>query len=398
MADYLELPLTTDADALLEIGVDYLEGALVGFTARPGNVETVLLESASQIAAEVVAQAAEVPPIIYAGAGGALYGIPRREAVAATGQATLTFAADTPAVLVGEGSLLSVPHPSGDAFAFETDADALSPEGGGDVLVGIRALEPGADANGCFGQAEPVDIIDGLQTVYVASTSGGQDEEDEDAYLDRLTEALTIYAPRPIIAEDWATLARQVDGVGRALALDLFQPPPSLGGYGQPRGPEPDGAEGVERCVTVAITAEDGGPPSDALMQRVWQLLDAAREVNFLEYVVPPTFTTVDVRATVMALPGYLAADVEADAEAQLQAWLDPTIDTGTGTSTDWVQDTSARLYEAVDYLNRANGVHYVVSVELREAGGAWAAADVPLTGAAPLPLPGALDVTVQLP
>jgi hypothetical protein len=35
MADYIELPLVDDPDALLEVGVDYLEAAIVGFVSRP---------------------------------------------------------------------------------------------------------------------------------------------------------------------------------------------------------------------------------------------------------------------------------------------------------------------------------------------------------------------------
>jgi hypothetical protein len=76
MADYVELPLIDDPDALLEVGVDYAEGAMPGLQLRPGNPETVLLEANSQIAAEVVQQAAQVPPVAFAYAGQSLFGIP----------------------------------------------------------------------------------------------------------------------------------------------------------------------------------------------------------------------------------------------------------------------------------------------------------------------------------
>jgi hypothetical protein len=38
MADYVELALVDDPDALLEVGIEYMEDAITGFVARPGNV------------------------------------------------------------------------------------------------------------------------------------------------------------------------------------------------------------------------------------------------------------------------------------------------------------------------------------------------------------------------
>lgn len=64
MAEYVELPLIDDADALVELGIDYLQQTVDGYTSRPGNVETILLEANGQIGAEVVAQASVVAPII----------------------------------------------------------------------------------------------------------------------------------------------------------------------------------------------------------------------------------------------------------------------------------------------------------------------------------------------
>lgn len=404
MATYIELDLVTDADALLEIGVDYMEGAIPGFVARSGNVETVLLEASSQVNAEVVEQAAVVPPVLMAYLGGSLFGVPIREATTATGTATITFAPDASAVMVAAGSLIAVPNPTGSSFAFETVQDVVAPAGGGNVAVGISAVEAGADANGCFGPSELIDVIDGVDAVMVAAaTAGGTDQETADDYLDRLTDTLTILAPRPILPGDFAVMARGVPGVGRALAIDLYQPGTNdnVGGLlveGAPvlAGP---GASPVERCNSTAIVTDDGSAPSQALMHTVWQTLDAAREVNFLNYVIPPTYSTIDVRATVVAFRGFLAADVQANAETEMAGWLDPSTWGSAGTTgdpSDWTVDTSVRLYEAIDFLNRAMGLHYVISVELRKDGGAWVSADIALTGAAPLPRLGVATITVQ--
>jgi hypothetical protein len=408
MAEYLELPLTADATALSDIGKDYLAEEISEWNPRPGNVETILIESTGQIGAEVVDQAAQVPPVIFAYFGSWLLGIGLQEATPAVGTVAITFAAGV-ATAVPEGSLLAAPNPDGESYVFQTDNEVRSDAA--TKTTTVTALEVGAAANGCLGVCELIDVIDGVASVTMTLAAGaGADEEDADAYLDRLADALTILAPRPILPQDHATMARQIEGVGRALAIDLYKPGTNDNiAAGQPGGPltvegvplnAGAGTTNVPRCVSVAITAENGQPPSQALMHEVWLTLDGAREVNFLEYVVPPSYTTIEVQATVVAYPGYVLAEVQAAAVEMMQTWLDPS---GwgaeeVGEEQGWSRQTSARLYEAVDYLNRAEGVQYVSTVQLRKAGGAFAASDVALTGIAPLPFAGAITITVQAP
>jgi hypothetical protein len=397
---YIELDLYTDPDALVQVGVDYMEIAIPGFEARPGNVETVLLEANAQIGAEVVEQVTQIDPLIYAGIGDQLLGIAPYVATPAVATAVITFGSDTPAVMMPAGSLIAVPSPTDEPIAFATDQDVLAPQGGGDVTVGVTALEPGSAGNGCFGDAEPIDIVEGVDSIVVSTSSGGTDDEESEDYLARLVDAMQILAPRPILPNDFAVMAQQLPDVGRATTLDLYQPSTAQGGYGEPR----DAAEhtDVPRCVTVAITAAAGEPPPDALLEQVYELLDSRREVNFLVYTIPPTYTEIDVRATVVAYPGYDAATVEANAQSTLATWLSPqgwgeppTVPGGT--SAGWVADDTVRLYEAIDYLNRADGVHYVVSVELKKSSDStWSSADVVLTGPVALPRPGTFEITVQ--
>jgi hypothetical protein len=390
MADYLELPLIDDADALTELGLDYLQQMIDGYVARPANVETILVEANAQIGAEIVAQAALVPPIIFAYLGQNLLGIAPYPAAPAVGSADVTFAADA-VVTLDAGAMIAVPNPDGNTYVFTLDDDVVSPAGGGVVTQTISALEAGANANGSYGSAELIDVVDGVASISVVTpTSGGADEETDDEYLDRLASAMTILAPRPILPSDHADFALLIEGVGRALAIDLLQPPASSGGVNTPTGkpaapwgPEPNGTTDVPRCTTVAITAEDGTAPPHALMQTVLDELDAAREVNFLNYVIPPTYGVIQVQATIKAYPGFTAAEVQEQALAVLADWLNPL---AWGTTSAWTQETTVRLYEAIDYLNRAPGVSYVVSVQLRKSGGAWAAQDVVLSGLAPLP------------
>jgi hypothetical protein len=406
---YIELELYADTDTLAGISLSYLQDAIPGWQARPGNIETVLLEANAQATSEAVDQASVVAPVAFAALGQSIYGIPQRAAVPAVADATFTFSADTPAVLVPQGAQLLVPHPAGTGMVFTTDADMLAPQGGGTLTVGVTALEPGAQPNGAFGASELVDDFDGITGITTTTAQGGADAESDDEYIDRLAEQLTLLAPRPILPNDFAVMALAVPGVGRALAIDLYQPNTAAGGAGAPRS-DPNGATNVPRCVTVAITAEDGAPADTALCQRVYTVLDNAREVNFLVYVIPAgeggVYTAIDVRATVRAYPGNLQTEVAAAAESMIRAWLDPAqwgtapgAGTSTRTSVDWAYDTKARLYEAVDYLNRANGVFYVETVELKlSTSGTWGTADITLPGVAPMPAAGAVTITVTTP
>jgi uncharacterized phage protein gp47/JayE len=408
MATYIELPLTADATALSDTGKDYLSAEIEGWESRPGNVETVLIEASGQMGAEVVDQAAAVPPIVFAYYGQWLLGIGLRQATPAVGTARFEF--DSPTVIPA-GSLFTVSNPDGNSYVFQTDTDldsaASVPE------VSASALESGSDANGSVGVGAMLDVIDGVDSVSLTgNASGGSDEETGDEYLDRLADALTILAPRPILPRDFATFARQIPGVGRAVAIDLYQPGTNdnvpAGTAGGPLNVEGApvnagaGVTPVERCVATAITAEGGGPPSQSLMHTVWLALDAAREVNFLAYVLPPVYTAIEVQATVTSYPAQNAATVKAAAEEMLRTWLNPNGwgSDEVGESQAWAANTKARIYEAVDYLNRADGVHFVETVQLRKQGDAvWSNVDIVLPGAAPLATAGAvINVTVNVP
>ena len=306
--------------------------------------------------------------------------------------------------------MIAVPHSSGDSLVFLTDADAVSIGPGSEVAVGITALEPGETANGAFGTADMIDPVAGVTSIVASAIGGGTDEETDAEYLDRLRSLLTLMAPRPILPGDFALMAESVPGVGRAAAFDLYQAgtdddpvaASTIGGSSSPIAAGP-GVDDVERAVTVVVTGEDGAPPSLGLMRAVYNDLDARREVNFLIYVIAPgeagVYTGVDVRADVHVLPGYDWATVVDNIEASLGEWLNPAswgVDVG-ALSSPWAVDTKARLYEAVEWMNRAQGVHWVENVELKRSTqlvGDFAAADLTLPGKAPMPTFGAATLT----
>jgi len=75
-------------------------------------------------------------------------------------------------------------------------------------------------------------MIDSLSWVasiaLVGITVGGIDGEEDDVYLNRLKAELQLLTPRPILARDFAVMARRVAGVSRAVALDNYDPDHNL--------------------------------------------------------------------------------------------------------------------------------------------------------------------------
>lgn len=395
---YTDLDLMMDSDQLTMYAIEYMEAAIPGWVSQAGNPETIMIEANGQMASEVVEQASAVPVDAMTYLGTSVYGYPILDGGSAVGSATLEFTEDTPATLVPQGAQVAVPHPSGASYLFELDRDVVAPEGGG-VVTGFNVIasEVGSAQNGCFGDGELQEVYEGVFQITVNTTQGGTDAEDPLEYLGRFSMYLSVLTARPILPVDFSRRALLNPSVGRAVAIDLYQPSTAEGGYGQPR----DGSShtGVERCVTTIITGPNGEAPSSDLLLTVYNDLDANREVNFLVYVIPPgqngTYTQIDVMAEIHPYPGVLPADAIQMAIEQMNTWLDPAawgVVPGAGSSAQsgWATDDRVRLYEAVDYLNRAMGIHWVQNVQIKKTvGGTWAASDIVLGGAVPMPSPG---------
>jgi hypothetical protein len=406
MPDFIQLELIADPDQLSENALQYLEDNVEGYVARPAAVETVLLEAAAFMSAEIVDQASEVDPAVFAYYGESLVGVPRNDATPATGIATFEVDASEIPVFVPAGTLLSVPSPTGSLVVFETREDFTMPPEGGQFDSAILAQDPGEVGNGAFGDAELIELISGVSSVTVSSaTTGGVEEEDADAYLDRLTTALTLLSPRPILPEDFAKLTQQDPRVGRAMAIDLFQPPASLGGVKSADatwGAEPNGATNIPRAVTVVVTALDGTALDPDTMQDLVDDLDARRELNFLVYVIPPNISAnaIDVRFSLKPSTGYDFDTARDGADAALREWLNPATWGSAepqARADSWTIDRTVRFTEVIDYANRGDGVWWVTGVQTKfstQDDTHWGTSDLTLVGPAPLASAGTITIT----
>jgi hypothetical protein len=163
-----------------------------------------------------------------------------------------------------------------------------------------------------------------------------------------LRELLQLLAPRPILPNDFAVMAKQVPGVYRATAIDLFD--------------ASTGQTNVPRCVTVVVVGADGLPVSPIVKGDVDTLLQNQREVNFLVFVIDPTYLDIDVTFNVKPYPDYDGQEVADRAELAVADYLNPANFGAVpyGDTPQWLNDTKVRYLEVAEQINRVDGVWYV--------------------------------------
>jgi hypothetical protein len=260
----------------------------------------------------------------------------------------------------------------------------------GEVL--LEAVQAGTEYNGLT--RDPV-----LSTALAAvkpeaielegTTSGGVDEESEDAYIARLAEELQTLTISAVLPRDYAILARRIAGVARAVALDNYDPVTE--------------ETNAPLVVSVAVVDAAGGALSEAVRDEVKALLESRSLQNVTTHVIDPTFTKVGAKVKFTLRPGFDKATTEAAVEQTLQSYLSPAtwgMPAGewgeTGTPAEWENVLGVYLNEVIPVVDRVAGVGRVTKVELAKNAGAFAAADVTLDGPAALAEPGTIEATAE--
>jgi uncharacterized phage protein gp47/JayE len=373
---YIDLPIETDPEALKDDAIEYLTAAFPGWQAAAGNLEVVLIEAIAEMATEQAEVASSVPSAIFRAFGQKTVGIDPIDGVQAIGVTSWTLS-DTLGHTIPAGTYLVL----GDV-AFQTSEEVTVPIGVSSATVNIVAVDPGEAGNGLTGAATLVDTLAYVTAVTVTgSTSGGVDAETDDEYLARLADELQLMAPRPIVPQDFEILARRIAGVDRAVAVDGYDPHTDT--YDN------------ERMIALAAVDAEGENVSGTIQDEIEAYLEARREVNFVVNVIDPTYTTIDVTATVTILPGFDVPTVLSTVEAALNDYLDPA-NWGRASSGDGRFDRPWINTQTVGYLNIARAILMVEGVAFIgtltvEGGGV----DVDLSGdPAPLTRPGTMTIT----
>jgi Baseplate J-like protein len=381
---YIPYPITTDPDRLLEDAYAYLEFNVPGWTPASGNLDVWLLEAMARMVAEARDVAADVPDTIFMRLGGDLYQTPAQDATHARATATFTLDANPTGFLIPAGLNIAVLDSLGIQRGFQVELDDNVPAGDLTKEVMIVALETGPYYNG-LGPANPTVLLDswtGITDVVLSSTtSGGGDAETNVEYMSRLSQRLVLLSPAPILPQDFALLSLDHPSVGRAVAVD---------GY-NPTGPLTNQA----RTVTVVVADAAGQALSAPAKAEVDALLQSYREVTFLVFVADPTYTDIDVTASVVPVSGYDPAAMAIEVADALRLYLSPanwgSPHTGGqyGDPFPWSNETKVRYLELTTVVNNVPSVDYIVSMTIN--GGT---ADITMTGIAPLPNPGIMTIT----
>jgi hypothetical protein len=224
---------------------------------------------------------------------------------------------------------------------------------------------------------QPLTLFDNVyfvnSIVTATAIANGRDRETDLAWLTRAVNRLSGLTSTFVLPSHFtlAALGMTADNVYRAFTIDNWDATLSGGAGGVSQG-----------HVTVAVlglgnVALTGGQKADVLAQ-----LTAGALAGLAVHVIDPTITTVPVTVTVQQKSGFTVAQVQANVTAALAGFL----------NTDtWQWGSTVRRNDLIALSTPLTGVAFVSTLSVP-------AADVALTGAAPLPTLGAVTVNVTGP
>jgi hypothetical protein len=330
--------------------------------------------------------ASAVPKSIFRYYGNSIIGIAPIADIQASASSTWT-AINTNGYTIPAGTQVGVRAAGDELIAFQVAFDVVIPPGSVTTTVGqvqLLAVLPGDQANGFTGAAELIDPIDWIASINIPGlTGGGVTAETDDSYLNRLAAQLQLLSPRPILPQDFATMARSIPGVARALAVDGYNPDTAT--YNN------------ERYVTVAVVDAAGEPVSGVVKGQVDALLQSEREINFIVRVIDPTYTFINVSVAFVLVPGQDATVIQNNVIAALQSYLSPASwggSQGDEGSSVWSSQPNVRYLELATVVNNVFGVDYITSLTFAANGTTLGTSDVSLGGVAGLPRPNTITAT----
>ncbi len=230
MADavYIDPQVETDPDVLLTQAFDDIQAVFPDWQPADANLEVILLATVLRRVAEARELLPQVTQDIFRRFVTDILGIPQRDATYAEVASTWT-AADTAGHTIDAGTQVAVAGTAGEQVGFRvldtvTIAAGAAVTGIGAVI--LQAVSPGLAGSGLAGPATAIDSLPWLSTIALNGgvTTGGRDTETDDDFRGRTSLRLQVLSEAPILPVDFAILARDIDGVARAVALDGYDP------------------------------------------------------------------------------------------------------------------------------------------------------------------------------
>lgn len=333
---------------------------------NPSSVESVLLESL----------AVEVGPIAIAYQQAqfavtehllGLHGLRRHQGRPATGKVTFYVTNQAPLVVIPAGTFLRYRVSDiSNSLEFVTTSEvrietSTSMEG----TAYIEATSTGEAHNGIPAgvRLDTVQYLSHVEYVEVAQTTrAGQEPETDAAFTQRAMALLARQNSTLVYKENFVSAALTQEGVGRAFVVDNYNSDTDTIQNGH---------------ITVAVTDSTGQalPPDDVEDIRGWLQGQAIASISV--HATDPTYTTVNLSATVEAKPGWNHEEVRAGVVEALTSRLDPMT---------WEWWSNITVPDVITWIDDAPGVARVIDVP----------AGASLLGVAPLPLPGVFTITVN--
>lgn len=331
-----------------------MRAAYPSWAPEPMDFMTEFRSAIAVLYAEVGELATRAGEEIFRYYGRGVASLPPTEETLAFGTATFTAQDTAGPYVIPEGLEITGRSPLGEARAFRTITTAIVLNGETTASVAVEAAEEGTEHNGIGGPAEFSEYVDYLTAVeFDAPTSGGEDREGDEPFLDRLGDELAIMSPRPILPFHFEVLARRL-GAFRATAINGLDPVANT--------------TSNAATMTVAIADEAGAAESGGVKTAVDVGLTALREVGWDVFVIDPTYATIAVTFAATSYPDADPDAVELAAIAAVQDYLDPATygqREDTGEAREWLNDPTIRFLELAERLQRVVGLRFVDALTL---------------------------------
>lgn len=383
MVDFIAPVLETDPDDISADALAYLEANIPDFSAADGHLEAWQIYALARIVAEAMDTGSAVPLTIFRYFGAYLVGIIPIDAVAATIPTTWVVR-DNAGYTIKAGTQVAWQLAGDELIPFTVEADVVIPPGTNTTAAGavtLIAVDPGAAANalgpGAMVLLDPLAYVTSVTAT--AASAGGIDAEDDNTYLARLIDELRLLTPRPILAPDFAVLARNVVGVHRATAIDNYNPA--------------DNTFNNERMVGIAAIDAAGVNVNAGVKTAIDNYLQSMRELNFIVNVFDATHTVVNVTFQFKVAVGFDPTSVQTAAEQAVTDFLNPAtwgVDPLDSAKVSWTNKQHVYYNDVIAVLYSVPGL---ASVTLLQINGN--AADLLLGGAVSLPTVGVIDGTL---
>jgi uncharacterized phage protein gp47/JayE len=349
--DYIDSGARTDPDTLRDLAVTSLQEGIPGLVLQPGHPIWLTFDAFAELAADLGLQLDDNLRARFRTFGREVIGLPSIEATAAASTITITTSDPDPdgetERTIPAGAQVAV----GDEIFLTSDDVTIAEGDSGQVAIVARSV--GAQGSGLTATPEFKEPYGFIATVVLdAITTGGRDAETETDYDAKLARRLQ-HQGRPILEGDFSERAREVVGVARALTLDGYDAIAETSGH--------------EKTVTIAVVDENGAAVSGGVKTSVQTLIESEREINWVVYVIDPTYTTIDITAAVTVWDNYTASDVEAQCVTALGTFLNPAAwgTPPTGEQPEWHDEPIVLLSEVYTVLNNVDGVRHVTSLTI---------------------------------